>query len=241
MIVTMNIQEEIRKWADKTAKGYVSIANEYGEDAPGFYTQSDLTKIVTSPEVVVLGINPGSGGTYISQKGNPNWGLNGMDMNGEHLIHGNFCKNEFGNPNWSDRNKWPYWNRLKTYFGGVKSGNPLEKEKDYVVTNMSFFNSKKANQLPYELLIKSIPFSLDLIRILAPKHIIFQGGKGMLDKLNRVNRNNELFEMNYEIIKPRVFEGKFNGIPFLSVPHPSAYLKSEERRAVIDSISVFFE
>ena len=82
----MNIQEEIRKWADKTAKGYVSIANEYGEDAPGFYTQSDLTKIVTSPEVVVLGINPGSGGTYISQKGNPNWGLNGMDMNGEHLI-----------------------------------------------------------------------------------------------------------------------------------------------------------
>ena len=51
----------------------------------------------------------------------------------------------------------------------------------------------------------------------------------------------QLFEMNYEIIKPRVFEGKFNGIPFLSVPHPSAYLKSEERRAVIDSISVFFE
>jgi len=236
----MSIQNELRKWADNAAKGYVSIVNEYGEDAPSFYTQSDLTKIVTSPEVIILGINPGSSGTYLSQKGNPNWGLCGKDMDGEHLIKGNFCKNEFGHPNWSDRNKWQFWNRLKAYFGGVESGNPLENEKKFVITNMSFFNSKEAKQLPHELLIKSIPYTLDLIRILVPKHIIFLGGKGMLHKLNRVNRNNVLFEMNYEMIKPRVYKGKFNGIPFLSVPHPSAYLRREERQTVINSISDFF-
>ena len=49
----MNIQEELRVWADRTAKGYVAIANEVGEKAPSFYTQSDLTKIMGSPKVVV--------------------------------------------------------------------------------------------------------------------------------------------------------------------------------------------
>lgn len=235
----MYIQNELRKWADKTAKGYVSIAKEIGIDAPSFYTQSDLTKIVTSPEVVVLGINPGSGGTYLSQKENPNWGLCGKDMDGEHLIQGNFCKNKFGNPNWSDRNKWQYWNRLKAYFGGVKSGNPLENEKDFVITNMSFFNSKEAKQLPNELLIKSIPYSLDLIRILVPRHLLFLGGEGMLNKLKRANRNNKLFEMSYEMIKPRVYKGRFNGVPFLAVPHPSARLKREERQTIIDIITDF--
>ena len=235
----MNIQKELRRWADKTAKGYVSIASEVGDDAPSFYTQSDLTKISDSPEVIVLGINPGSGGTYISQKGNPNWGLDGKDMDGEHLIQGNFCKNEAGNPNWNDRSKWHYWNRLKAYFRGVKTGNPLEDEKNFVVTNMSFFNSKEAKQLPLNLLIKTIPYSLDLIKVLMPKHIVFLGGAGMLGKLRRANQNNLLFDMNYEMVKPRVYKGQFNDIPFLAVPHPSARLKREERQTVVDSITDF--
>ena len=235
----MDIQKELRKWADKTAKGYVSIANVEGENAPSFYTQSDLTKISDPPEVIVLGINPGSGGTYNSQKENTNWGLGGKDMDGEHLIQGNFCKNETGNPNWSDRNKWHYWNRLKAYFRGVKTGNPLEDEKNFVVTNMSFFNSKEAKQLPLDLLIKTIPYSLDLIKVLKPKHILFLGGVRMLDKLNKVNQNNMLFDMNYEMIKPRVYKGQFNEVPFLAVPHPSARLKREERQTIVDSITDF--
>ena len=237
----MSIQKELRKWADKTAKGYVSITNEEGEDAPSFYTQSDLTKIVTSPEIIVLGINPGSGGTYISQKENPNWGLSGKDMDGEHLIQGNYCKNEAGYSNWSDRNKWQFWKGLKAYFKNVKSGNPLENEENFVVTNMSFFNSIKAKQLSYDLLIKSIPYSLDLINLLKPKHILFLGGAGTLDKLKIVNRNNNLFEMDYKLIKPRVYKGQFYGIPFLAVPHPSAHLKREERQTVVDCISAFMD
>ena len=46
----MDIQKELREWADKTAKGYVSIAKEEGEKAPSFYTQSNLTKILNSAE-----------------------------------------------------------------------------------------------------------------------------------------------------------------------------------------------
>lgn len=236
----MSIQKELKKWADKAAKGYVSIANEYGEDAPSFYTQSDLTKLSDSPDIIVVGINPGSEGLYCKQKIQSGWELNGSDMDGEHLIHGNYFKNN-GISSWSNRNKWAFWNRLKAYFKDVKSGNPLDKEENFVVTNMSFFNSKKANQLSYNLLFKTIPYSLELIKILAPRHIIFLGGVGMLDKLKRVNRNNMLFEMNYEILKPRVYKGQLNGIPFLAVPHPSAHLKREERQIVIDCITIFMK
>lgn len=236
----MDIQKELRKWADKAAINYVSIANEYGEDAPSFYTQSDLTKLSDSPNVIVLGINPGSDGIYCKQKTQPGWELNGSDMDGEHLILGNYFKNN-GISSWSNREKWVFWKRLKAYFRDVKSGNPLDKEEDFVVTNMSFFNSKKANQLSYNLLIKTIPYSLELIKILSPRHILFLGGVGMLDKLKRVNRNNMLFEMNYEILKPRVCKGQFNDIPFLAVPHPSAHLKREERQIVIDCITIFMK
>lgn len=233
----MNIQEKLREWADKTVKGYVTIANEIGESAPAFYTQSDLTKLLGSPNVLILGINPGSEGLYIGQMSNSNWGLNGKDMDGEHLIQGNYCKNEEGNSSWSGRDKWAYWNRLKAYFRYVLPENPLDNEETFVVTNMSFFNSKKANQLPNKLLIKSIPFSLDLIKLLAPKHIVFLGGAKMLEKLKRVNLNNTLFDLNYEMIKPRIYKGQFNGMSFLAVPHPSAHLKREERQTVVDCIT----
>ncbi len=233
------MQEELRKWADRTAKGYVAIANDLKDKAPSFYTQSDLTKIKETPEVIVLGINPGSVGSYISQKENPNWELNGKDMDGRHLIQGNYCKNENGVPNWDDRNNWTYWKRLTAYFNGVKSGNPLENEEKFVVTNMSFFNSIKANQLPNILIIKTIPYSLDLIKIIAPKHIIFLGGSGTLDKLKRVNHNNYFFDLSYKMINPKVYNGHFNNIPFLAVPHPSAHLYREERQIVIDCITDF--
>ena len=71
----MDIQKELRKWADKTAKGYVSIANEDGKEAPSFYTQSDLTKIAASPKIIILGINPGSGGDIHKSKGQSQLGV----------------------------------------------------------------------------------------------------------------------------------------------------------------------
>jgi uracil-DNA glycosylase len=103
---------------------------------------------------------------------------------------------------------------------------------------MSFFNSKKANHLPNKLLIQSIPYSLDLIKLLAPQKIVFLGGGGMLEKLNRVNRT-KIFDINYEMTAPGIYKGQFNGFPFLAVPHPSAYLTSEYRQTVVDNITAF--
>ena len=234
----MSIQKELREWADMTAKGYVSIAKEKGNTAPSFYTQSDLTKVLDTPVVMIIGINPGSAGDYVSQINNPNWELNGNDMDGDHLILGNYCKNTI---NWQKRRKWPFWNRLYKYFANVKNGNPLDDESKIVVTNMTFFNSKEAKDINNFLFYKSIPFTLDLIGILKPKQIVFLGGSGILNKLNGFNRKNHLFNMSYEMIKPRVFKGQFNNISFLAVPHPSAHLKREERQTVVNCITEFMD
>ena len=83
----MDIQKELREWADRTAKGYVAIANDLKDKAPSFYTQSDLTKITGKPEVIVLGINPGSDGLYNDQKTSKGWDLNGGDMDGRRVAY----------------------------------------------------------------------------------------------------------------------------------------------------------
>jgi hypothetical protein len=63
----------------------------------------------------------------------------------------------------------------------------------------------------------------------------------MLDMLRRFNRNNQIFDMSYEMIKPKVYQGHFNNIPFLAVPHPSAHLYREERQTVVDCITEFMD
>ena len=108
-----------------------------------------------------------------------------------------------------------------------------------MLTNVTFFNSDSAKDIKNPLFYKSMPYSIELVDILKPKHIVFLGGSKMLDKLKRANRNNHLFEMDFEMIKPRVCKGLFNGIPFLAVPHPSARLKREERQTVVDCITAF--
>ena len=93
-----------------------------------FYTQSDLTNLYRTPEVMVVGINPGSEGTYKGQKENPNWGLDGKDMTGEQLLKGNYCKEDNGKTSWENRTKWGYWSRLKNYFANINNGNLLNKD-----------------------------------------------------------------------------------------------------------------
>ncbi|WP_294480759.1 hypothetical protein [uncultured Bacteroides sp.] len=232
-------KEALATWADNTAKGYVSIAKDLGDEAPSFYTQSDLTKLGQSPEVMILGINPGSGGTYIEQKANSNWDLNGADMDGAHLILGNYCKDANSRPVWENRTKWNYWKRLRNYFRNVTEGNPLDDESKFVLSNISFFNTPKANQLSNELLLKSIPYSIELINIIKPKRIVFLSGKNTLGKLYAISRVSKDFLLEFHEVCNGIYEGIFEGIPCLGVPHPSAHLTSYDRMRVTLSIADF--
>ena len=74
-----NFQEKLHTWALNTVEVYKTIAEEEENtdftSHTAFYTQSDLARLVSSPKIVVMAINPGSNGSYREQKININWNL----------------------------------------------------------------------------------------------------------------------------------------------------------------------
>lgn len=67
-----NFQEKLHTWALNTVEVYKTIAEEEENtdftSHTAFYTQSDLARLVSSPKIVVMAINPGSNGSYREQK-----------------------------------------------------------------------------------------------------------------------------------------------------------------------------
>ena len=57
----MDIQNELRVWAKHVVKKYDPVAKT---ENSSYYTQSNLKIIKRSPQVLILGINPGSSSNY---------------------------------------------------------------------------------------------------------------------------------------------------------------------------------
>lgn len=76
------LQNNLIDWADKVVNNYIDLVNKGNDFA--FYTQSDLTKLFGvcpgNVDVMILGINPGSEGSYTAQKQSPQWHLRGGEV-----------------------------------------------------------------------------------------------------------------------------------------------------------------
>lgn len=142
-------------------------------------------------------------------------------MDGGHLLLGN-------HPSWNRRNEWAYWRRLYYLFG--EKDNPLNEEKNFVVTNATFFATPKANKLSSELLMRTLPYTLALINILQPRLIVVLSGKDLLHKIEEQNDKLQYAQL-FDSYK-NLFFGNFNGIPCCGIPHPSASLFREERELI---------
>ncbi len=224
-------KQALNEWADKTANFYHKLAVENPKYNLAFYTQSDLTNIKENTELLILGINPGSMGSYTEQVLNPYWGLNGK-MDGKHLLK--------GNPNWSEHKKWPYWNRLYKFFSTKPEGeNILDDDSRYVLSNVSFFNTRKSGDISDELLRKCLPLTLELINTIQPKRIIFLSGKKSFARIKVTLPSSVSF--NYEELFHSIFIGNLNHIPCYGIPHPSAHLSNEHRILILNSLSYLFE
>jgi len=216
----MEINNILAKWADRTATFYNEVAAQLGDNAPAFYTQSPLQNLVASPKVLIIGINPGSGGSYREQCNNDSWCLNGNQMDGFHLMT--------GNPFWPEHHKWLFWKRLRQMFD--EWNNPLDDEGGYVVTNASFFATFKAKELNRDVLKKTMQCSLELIDILKPQLIIVLSGKSLLRTMSQVDKDihyTRLFNSYSNVVV-----GEIHGVPCCGVPHPSASLLREERTII---------
>ena len=227
----MNIQEEIVKWAEKTVREYHEIASRK-EVNLAYYTQSDLSLISEEPELMIVGINPGSGGTYKEQCENKNWSyLYNNNQDEIHLLKGNYCREEDKPSSWDVHKKWKYWAGLKRCLSKTNLNAIIDDDSKIIVTNASFFSTKKANGISDSLLIETIPYTLDLINITNPKHLIFLSGKSCFERLHRLSKSSNLIQFEYKYVCGNIYIGKLKGKLCVGIPHPT-YKTNEELNLV---------
>ena len=227
----MNIQEELIDWAEKTVEAYHNIAKR--EDVnKAYYTQSDLSLLSEKPELMIVGINPGSASSYTDQCKNKNWSYlynNPLDKN--HLWKGNYCKEEGKPSSWDNHKKWKYWTGLKSCLSKTALSTVIDDDSKIIVTNASFFSTEKANGISESLLTETIPYTLDLIHIATPNNLIFLSGKKCFERLSHLSKSSQLFQFEYKHICGNIFVGILNKKYCIGIPHP-AYKMNEEIKLV---------
>ena len=234
-------QNSLEDWARETIEAYHMIAQEVNL---AFYTQSDLSILRESPELAIVGINPGGKekDTYEGQRKNKNWSYlynNPLELDKNHLLKGNYCHEE-GKPSyWDKHKKWSYWSGLKRCLSNTYLSNDIEDDSKINVTNASFFSTPTAKEISEDLLIKTIPYTLELIEKTTPKHLIFLSGKKCFERLSRLSKSSELVNFEYRHVCGSIYIGRleyrlnesFNTMKCIGIPHP-AYKTNEELNLV---------
>lgn len=230
----MNIQEELRKWAEESVKEYHSIASRK-EVNIAYYTQSDLSILSGKPELMIVGINPGNPfgkPTYTEQCNNKNWSyLSNNPLDKNHLLKGNYCREKDKPSSWENHRKWGYWKGLKRCLSQTNLNAIIDDDSKIVVTNASFFSTKAADGISESLLIETIPYTLKLIKITKPKHLIFLSGRKCFERLLNLSRKSNIIHFEYKHICGNIYIGLLNNRFCIGIPHP-AYKTSEELNLV---------
>lgn len=194
----MDIPNELRVWAEHVVKKYDPVAKT---ENSSYYTQSNLKIIKRSPQVLILGINPGSSGNY-----------KGIDP--ETFLG--------GNPSFSPDVNWHLWKGLTKIFraGGIEK--LLENEEDFVFSNIYHFDTPKANQLLTKIKndYEYIELTKELIQKLNPTTVICLGKDDSMKKLIKSPKT--------LIDDEELLYGEINSIPVYGIPHTRKYYTNEE-------------
>lgn len=194
----MSIQKELMDWAKNVVNKYDPVAKT---ENSSYYTQSNLKIINRSPQVLILGINPGSSGNY-------------KEIDPDTFLG--------GNPFFSNEVNWHIWNGLKKIFraGGIEK--LLKNDEDFVFSNIYHFDTPKADQLL--AMIKNdyeyIELTKELIQKLTPTMVICLGKDDCMLKLIKSPKT--------LIDDGELLYGEINSIPIYGIPHTSKYYTNEE-------------
>lgn len=187
-------------------------ANTYNGIGMNYYSQSPLINLRPKP-IMICGINPGSDGIF-------------EEHNADFLISGNPC--------WKDHHKWRYWKNLKQYFA---YNSDLLEDGNYVLTNMSFCATKKANEINEATLKASLPTTIELIKAIQPRRIIMLSGKKSFALLQSTSD----IISNVDFVNEDLLLGRICNIPAIGVAHPSARFKSGGREKIARAMNVFIQ
>ena len=222
----MNIQEELIDWAEKTVEVYKKQTTEIG-----FYTQTPLSIFlkdnIQKPDLLILGINPGSGGGIKRNtgaellKGNPCF--EGMDSEG-------IIKNMSGDKdNNKNRKGWALWHRLNNMlnFSNNEDHKKILRNLDrFVLSNMIFFGTEKENQIPNIKREECAKQTIKLISIIQPKVVLLLGSQSR-KLFDRVSEN------KLEVLVPNsMYHCMYGKCHVLAIKHTAYYYSSIEMELI---------
>ena len=235
----MNIKEKLNDWAKETVEVYKKQSTEIG-----FYTQTPLSIFlkdnIQKPDLLILGINPGSGGGIRRNtgtellKGNPCF--EGMDS--ERIIK-NMSEEKDNNKN---RKGWALWHRVNNMlkFSNNEDHKKILRNLDrFVLSNMIFFGTEKENQIPNIKREECAKQTIELISILQPKVVLLLGSQSR-KLFDRVSEN------KLEVLVPNsmyhCMSGKSHGKSHvLAIKHTAYYYSSIEMELIGKTIGYILD
>ena len=208
-----NIQEELRKWAEK----YVPIFNELSAQTETcYYTQSPIGEIDSEVELMIIGINP---------KGPKSTGA--VNKTTEEYLKGNPYWNSRFLPNnkYNSKDWGKFVGGARFFMGYDDSFYPesIDNDKKTVWTNISPFQSENGfSDLPKEVIQDSLNSLMDLITILNPKRIVLLGTNAFNVFAKYANENMKHDIEHVNVLKDWKLQiGRIKGISTICVNHPS--------------------
>lgn len=211
---SQDLQQKLLLWAEQIVQEYNPIAQS---EKVNYYTQSDLTQIKESPELLLLGINPGSEGG-----------------NGKQLTAEEFLK---GNSYYAEKDSWVMWQRLCRLFtqGGMQE--MLQNDEAFVWSNVFHLNSKKEGGLTKAMKTpKVVELARELIRVLHPKRVLCLGGANCLYQL--FPKHSTTLEV---LIPGTLWYTTFESTPIYGILHTSSAYTKEQIELLGKALAFLFE
>lgn len=221
-----NFDKRLSEWGNKAANYCHDKATnpEYDLDL-SFYAFQSTPK--ESPELLLLGINPGREYKYADQFNNPIWGLTEEKrMSAKVFVQ--------ANPLFHQHITWLLWRNLSKSFDNERMTGILSNS---MYMNFIYFNTVNVNNLLAKKGGKDVyemcrTFSLELISdIIKPKQILCLGTGGCFDILPIKDKETLLMDKKRLLVK-----GKLSNIPTYGIPHPSGSRTSDADRKRIGKI-----
>ena len=212
---------ELQQWAAEVIEKISPIAEEINL---AYYPLQSEAKM--NPELLIIGLNPGSEASYKNQQENPNWEFKDGKMTTERLLK--------GNPFIAEKEEWKIFrglNRIPFIKQAVDSNNYCFM--NYVYFGTSDFNKIKEHSKAIEVCIE---LTKKFIEIIKPKHIIVLGLEG-IESISKIEKT----LLKGKSKRLLVQGGDLFGKQVLAISHPSYAVSAAEYEAINTNIKEFYE
>jgi len=212
---------ELQQWAAEVIEKITPIAEEINL---AYYPLQSEAKM--NPELLIIGLNPGSQGEYKEQKTKDKWEFKDGKMTTERLLK--------GNPFIDEKDEWKIFrglNRIPFIKQAVDTNNYCFM--NYVYFGTSDFNKIKGHAKAVET---CTALTKKFIEIIKPKRIIVLGLEG-IESISKIEKTLLKGKSKRLLVQGRDLFGK----QILGISHPSYAVSAAEYEAIDTNIKEFYE